>query len=104
MNFLLLDNTLKKYIKCLNKIIYDYYSKLCKICNEKQVYCDICELYSCFCNNNIKICNVEECGKVLCCNNQNRIHLGEDSPFLCDRCWNIDIHVDILEDIRINGR
>jgi hypothetical protein len=102
MNFLLLDNILKEYTKCFNQIIYNYYSSLCFKCNEIQIYCGVCELYSCLCNNNINFCNVEECGKILCCLNQNRI-CSCCNKFLCDRCWNIDIYDDILEDIRING-
>lgn len=101
MNFLIIDNILKKYTKCLNKIIFDYYTMLCFKCNKKQSYCNICKLYNCDCNN-IKFCNVPECNKVLCCLNKNQICTC-CKKVLCDRCWNIDIYVDILEDIRING-
>lgn len=99
MNFPTFDNLLDKYPKDLNKVIYNYYTTNCGECGNDQIYCFRCELYNCSCVKNIKFCNVSECTKILCCFNSNQIYIN--GPYLCDRCWNIDISDDILEDIRI---
>ena len=98
MNFTQLDEILKKYPSDINRLIYSYFTTDCDECFG-QIYCYECELYTCQCEKTINHCNVDECHRMLCCLNSNRIHIGEDSPYLCDRCWNIDICEDVQVDI-----
>ena len=101
LNFTDLDNILVEYPKEINNLIFEYYSLECRTCNKDQIYCYTCELYNCNCTKTIRFCNVRECNKLLCCTTGTRIHPTEDDDYrqLCHRCWNIDIHIDILEDI-----
>ena len=101
MNFSTLDNILYKIPKDINNVIFKYYTTNCYSCNNDQIYCYECEIYNCSCIRDIRFCNVQECNKLLCCYDIGRkIHNENDSPYLCSRCWNIDIHSEILQDIQ----
>lgn len=100
MDFILFDKYLNQYPKQINKLIYYFYKDNCDKCGIKQQYCYICKLYKCECMEDIYHCNVEECNKLLC--HHIRIKINNVSQYLCQRCWNIDIYDDILEDIRMN--
>ena len=99
MDFITFDEQIIKYPKQINKLIYDYYKDTCDKCNMQQIQCNQCYFYSCKCSS-VRKCNVKECNKILCCIGMT---IDYNERFLCNRCYHIDIYVNILEDIRTNG-
>ena len=100
------DELLKEYPQNLTKLIYDFYTTECQGCGSRQKYCIECEKYQCYCIKTVFRCNVEECQRLLCCIDGEKIcncNACPNDKYLCSRCWRIDIHTDIIEDIRING-
>ena len=99
------DNILNNYPKNINNLIYDFYSNHCKECGTNQRYCIDCQKYQCFCIKSIFKCDVQECRKLLCCVLGHRVCECANcvEKYLCPRCWRIDIHAEIIEDIRLNG-
>ena len=102
MDFINIDDELKIYPKQITQLIFNFYTTKCNICNIIQKYCNTCKFYNCDCVKFIHRCNVKECNKILCCSVGIKISPGQPL-YLCERCWNIDINKDILDDIRING-
>jgi hypothetical protein len=103
------DKLLLQYPKHINQTIYQYYSFNCDECQTIQKYCLNCQKYNCYCIPEINVCNVTECNKLLCCNTGIPIcSINCSCPksknnVLCRRCWNIDFHDEVLEDIQNNG-
>lgn len=80
----------------LNKIIYEYSSFKCNICNIKQIKCYKCSFYYCDCSNNYFSCIL--CKKILCFD-----HIYSNSfvtyDELCNVCWNYNNHYSNYNDI-----
>ena len=101
MDFTIFDKELKQYPIQINKLIFDYYKDSCNICNTSQQYCNACKLYQCNCIKEIYRCNIRECNKLLCCHDG--LLITDKPAYLCQRCWEIDIYIDILDDIKNRG-
>ena len=102
-----LDDYFQMLPQDISKIIFNYYTQSCKECGTVQKYCIGCKKYQCFCVKDIFHCNVKICDRLLCCEDGILICTcctGLERRYLCERCYRIDIHDEIVEDIRINGR
>ena len=80
--------------KDLNKIIFDYFTDHCSVCNNKQRFCYDCFYYICNCKSEKK-CN--HC-RIFICNCKNIVYK------ICSCCENYLCQVCLkMEDDKYNG-
>ncbi len=92
MNFHNIDLIFKdKLPKEICYEIYKYSTNICNKCEIKQIQCDTCQLYLCYCNNKEKTLKCHCCKKIICNHHIEAIFIcGSKKEHWCYDCWHFD--------------